>query len=76
MLKGVTSFMQVDPYLANELKLVRDKAIVSEFKSHLKHFERMIRVFEMTYLDLCEVLRDQVKQHNLLAETSLVKVRA
>lgn len=36
--------------------LVRNKALIDELKQELKNFERMIRVFEMTYLDMIERL--------------------
>ena len=34
----------------------------------LKKFERMIRVFEMTYLDLKQDLQDKIKENNLLSK--------
>ena len=48
-------------------KLIEDKLLISNFKTMLKKFERMIRVFEMTYLDLKQDLQDQIKENNLMS---------
>lgn len=39
--------------------------MLSELKKHLKLFERMVRVFEMTYLDLTKKLKENLKDRNL-----------
>jgi len=39
--------------------------LLDEFKSHLKKFERLVRIFEMTYLDLTEKLKENIKEKNL-----------
>ena len=45
--------------------MVKDQLLQDELKSHLKKFERLVRIFEMTYLDLTEKLKDNVKDKNL-----------
>ncbi len=32
--------------------LIQDEALIEDLKKELKHFERMMRVFELTYLDM------------------------
>ena len=40
---------------------MRNKVLIEELRSELKKFERMIRVFEMTYLDMVERLQEIAK---------------
>lgn len=46
-------------------ELINNELILDQLKSHLKHFERMVRVFEMTYLDLTKKLKEDIKDKNL-----------
>jgi hypothetical protein len=41
---------------------------LNEFKKNLKVFERSVRIFEMTYLDLILKLKEDVKVQNLKVE--------
>lgn len=41
---------------------------MNEFKKNLKVFERSVRIFEMTYLDLILKLKEDVKVQNLKVE--------
>ena len=41
-------------------KLVQDQRVMGQLRDLLKHMERSIRVFEMTYLDLKEALQTEL----------------
>lgn len=47
--------------------------MLDEFKTHLKKFERLVRIFEMTYLDLTEKLKENVKDNNLKVKPQTLK---
>lgn len=53
--------------------LVRNKALIEEMKQELKKFERMVRVFEMTYLDMTQRLQEITKENNLKSEPKEVQ---
>ena len=46
----------------------QDKRLIAEFTAHLRKFERLFRVFEMTYLDMSNNLREVVKDKNLASK--------
>jgi hypothetical protein len=54
-----------DKDLKKKKDLVRDQQLLEELKRHLKMFERMVRIFEMTYLDLTKKLKENVRDRNL-----------
>ncbi len=45
---------------------------MNEFKKNLKVFERSVRIFEMTYLDLILKLKEDVKVQNLKVEPKYI----
>lgn len=59
---------------ANKQQLMADFDTVNEFKGQLKKLERLIRIFEMTYLDLKDGLQNQVRIKNLQCQPQNVKV--
>jgi hypothetical protein len=53
---------------------MRNTELVNEFKSMLKTFERYVRVFEMTYLDLKDKMQTVIRDKNLQCMPQQVKV--
>lgn len=54
-------------------EIIQNKKLVDNFRNLLKKFERMIRIFEMTYLDLKQELQDTIQEMNLQVEPMEVK---
>lgn len=78
MISGIFQKNQKESLISsNELRqnLVNDKQLIANFKSELKKFERLLRVFEMTHLDLTQKLRENVKQKNLEILPEQMKVK-
>lgn len=50
---------------SNKNRLMRNTELVNEFKQMLKTFERYVRVFEMTYLDLKDKMQTVMREKNL-----------
>ena len=53
---------------------MRNDDLVNEFKNMLKTFERFVRIFEMTYLDLKDKMQNTIKEKNLECHPQHVKV--
>jgi len=49
----------------NKKALMQDAGIVNQFKEELIKLERLVRVFEMTYLDLKDNLQSALRTANL-----------
>ena len=48
-----------------KLNVVRNEHLLAELRAAIQKFERLIRVFEMTYLDLAVKLEQKVQEMNL-----------
>ena len=47
-------------------QLVQNSELLGEYRRSLKNFERMVRVFEMTFIDLSSKLMEDVRAKNFL----------
>lgn len=46
-------------------EVARDQLLLAELRQELQKFERLIRIFEVTYLELSALMQDKIKQMNM-----------
>jgi hypothetical protein len=46
-------------------QLMSDQVLINNFRNELKNLERLVRIFEITYLDLSEKLQETLQEKNM-----------
>lgn len=67
LFSAIKSLLDSEQDLVNQKRqtLMRDQKLILKLKQELKQLERLIRIFEMTYLDLKEEMQQVTRTKNL-----------